>query len=113
MNLGKAIGFGAAIWVLIFVIVSVFVGFNIYNNTLMKAVAVVIVGIIAFIFAGYAKPQKFSSALGYGIIWVIIGLILDFIVTTKFNPVIFSSRALWAGYLLILVTPLLKIKKVV
>lgn len=111
MNLKKAIGFGIVIWALMFVIVSIFIGFKIYDSRLMKGVTVVIAGIISYIFAGYTKPTKFSQALAYGASWVVIGIILDSLITVNFNPAIFTARSLWAGYALVLVAPLLRIKK--
>lgn len=94
-----------------FVIVSALIGFGVYGYQWGKAVAVIISGVVAYIFAGYAKPDKVSRALAYGVLWVLVGLILDLLITAKFDPTIFSSKAFWASYLLVLIAPFLRIKK--
>ena len=111
MNWKKAITFGAVIWVLMFVIVSIFIGFKIYNYFWIKLITAIIAGAISYFLAGQIKPNKAKTALSYGLAWVIIGIILDSIVTMRFNPAIFSSRALWLGYVLVLLAPLLQVKK--
>lgn len=113
MNWKKAIGLGALLWVLMFVIISIFIGFKIYDIRWVKILGSIIAGVISFILAGYAKPQSAVKALGYGLSWVVIGVILDFIVTMRFNSAIFTSRILWLGYALVLLAPLLRVKKVV
>lgn len=111
MNLKKAIGFGILIWVLMFVIVSIFIAFKIENFVLVQIITAIIAGIISLILAGKARPGKIGLALGYGLIWVVIGVILDAIVTKRFNGAIFSSWSLWLGYALVLLAPTLKVKK--
>lgn len=111
MNWKKAIGFGILIWVLMFVIVSIFIGFKIYDYTWMKVVTIIIGAAIVFFFAKKVKPNKVILALTYGLIWVVIGVILDALITMRFNEEIFASRALWVGYILTLLIPLLAIKK--
>jgi hypothetical protein len=111
MSWKKAIGYGVLLWILIFVIVCIFIGFKIYDSVWMELLVAVIGGFISFVLAGYAKPASAGQALGYGISWVVIGVILDFIVTMRFNPAIFSSWTLWVGYALGCLAPLLQITK--
>lgn len=111
MNWKKAIGFGVFIWVLMFVIVSIFIAFDIYKFSWLQGITAIIAGVIAFILAGMVKPAKIVLALAYGLIWVVIGLILDAAVTMRFNAEIFSSWSLWLGYLLVLLAPILKVEK--
>ena len=94
-----------------FVIVSAFVGFNIYGSIAMQAVAAIIAGVLSMIFAKKLKITNAGLALAYGVSWLVIGVILDFIVTVKFNPTVFSSWPYWLGYALILLAPLCTIKK--
>lgn len=107
----KVIGFGVLLWILMFAIVSAFIAFDIYKFVWMQAITAIVAGIISFILAGKIKPDKLSLAISYGLIWVIAGLILDATVTMKFNSEIFLSWSLWAGYILILLAPVLRIKK--
>ena len=112
MNWKKAISFGIAIWILIFVVVCILVGFKIYGSRVINIIVALIGGTLSFIFAGKLKIKNIGLALSYGIIWLIIGFLLDLIISARFNPHIFSSRALWLGYALILLAPLLTVKKV-
>jgi hypothetical protein len=111
MNWKKAAIFGVFLWILMFVIVSVFVAFDIYKFGFMGVVTALIAGKISHTLAKKVKPDKASLALSYGLTWVIIGIILDTIVTTRFNSGIFSSWSLWLGYSLVLLAPLLIVKK--
>ena len=113
MNWKKAIGFGVLFWVLMFAIISVFVGFKIYDYWWLKLLGAIIAGVISFVLAGYLKLEKYQTALLYGIIWVVIGLILDAIVSRRFNAAIFTQVDLWLGYVLVFLAPCLRVKKVV
>lgn len=110
MGFKKLIWYGILIWLIMFAVVSAFM--NAYNEKTWVKVAIVIFGgIVALILAGRAEPSSATIALGYGIGWVIIGVILDTLVTMKYNQAIFQSKWLWAGYIVILLAPLLRIKK--
>ncbi len=111
MNWKLAIGYGVTIWVLMFAIVSIFVGYEAYDSSFAKAVIVVAAGAISFIFSRKIGPSSAANALYYGAVWVAAGLALDAIVTTRFAPHIFAAKSLWAGYLLVLLAPLLNVKK--
>ena len=105
----KAIGFGVLIWVLMFAIVSAVL--NTYQETLwMKILIILVAGLIAWFLAKKVKPSSMGSALGYGFVWVVVGLILDYFVTMRFNTEIFQLWSLWAGYGLIFIAPFLRIK---
>lgn len=94
-----------------FVIVSIFVAFDVYKFSWLQGIIAIIAGIVAFILAGMVKPAKIALALAYGLIWVVIGLALDAAVTMRFNAEIFSSWSLWLGYLLVLVVPVFQVEK--
>ena len=111
MNWKKAIGFGIVIWILMFVIVSIFIGFKIYGSVVMSIITALIAGVLSFLFAGKLNLKSVGLALGYGIVWLIIGYLLDLIITSRFNAQILSFWSLWLGYVLILLAPLLTIKK--
>jgi len=107
----KVIGFGIFLWILMFGIVSVFVAFGIYKFIWIQGFTALIAGIISFILAGKVKPNKATLAISYGLIWVMISLILEAVVTMKFEPEIFTSWSLWAGYILVLLAPVLRVKR--
>ena len=111
MDWKKAISLGVFIWILMFVIVSVFVAFKIYDSVAIKILTPIISGIIAFILAGKIKPTKTSQAVLYGLIWAIVNIILDALITKQFNPEIFTFWSLWIGYVLIILATLLRWRK--
>jgi len=108
--LKNTLGFGAAIWAIMFVVVSVFIAFTIYEFIWMQAVTALISAGVAYTFAGKVKPGKLQIAIIYGASWVVTGLFLDLVITTFFNDRIFSSWSLWVGYLFILLSPFLWLK---
>ncbi len=111
MNWKRAIGFGALLWGLMFIIVCIFIGFKVPESTWLNVGYAVVAGIISFILAGYVKPKSYGIALGYGISWLVVGVILDAIITMRFNPAIFTAWTLWLGYGLAIVAILLRVKK--
>jgi hypothetical protein len=111
MNWKKALGFGVLLWVLMFVIVSALIGFKIQEFLWVEIGISIISGVVSFILAGYVKPRSSGLALAYGVSWLVVGVILDAIVTMRFNPAIFTSWMLWLGYGLVVLAPLLRVKK--
>lgn len=111
MNWKKAIGFGALLWVLMFVIISAFIGFKVPESVWLSVGFAIISGVISFVLAGYVKPKSYGMALSYGVSWLVVGVILDAIVTMRFNPAIFTAWTLWLGYGLAVLAPLLRVKK--
>lgn len=111
MNWKKMLGFGALLWVLMFMIISAFIGFKVQESMWLEIGFAVISGVISFILAGYVKPKSYGTAFGYGISWLVVGVILDAIVTMRFNPAIFTAWTLWLGYGLAVLAPLLRVKK--
>jgi hypothetical protein len=110
VNWTKAIGFGALIWLIIFAIVSAVL--DLYQDTIwMKVLIALIAGFIAFLLAAKVKPTSIKLALSYGLIWVMVGVVLDALITMRFNLEIFKLWSLWLGYLLILIAPLFKVEE--
>lgn len=111
MDWKKALGYGVALWVVMFVIVSALISFKAYQGAVMLVVVAIISGIISYVLAGYAKPAKANDALLYGVSWVVVGVVLDLLVTSRFNAAIFSSWSLWLGYALVLLAPMVRVKR--
>ena len=107
----KTIGYGLFIWILMFVIVSIFVAFNLKDALWVKLATAVIGGVIAFVLAGKITLATYGSALSFGLVWAIIGLVLDYLVSRKFEPAIFSMWTYWLGYALVVLAPLLRVKR--
>ena len=111
MDWKKAVFLGVGLWVAMFVIVSAFIAFMLYTPGQPNIIVAVVAGIISYVLAGFAKPKTLQNALQYGASWVVVGLVLDWLITTRFSSVIFQMWTLWLGYGLILLAPLLRTKK--
>lgn len=111
MNIKRGIGFGLLLWVIMFVVASVFVAFNMQDATLLSVLMLVISAVAVFILAGYVMPKSFGQALSYGLLWAVVGIILDYLISVKFAPDMFSSAYYWISYLLVVLVPMLKVKK--
>jgi hypothetical protein len=113
MKILKIIGFGALIYAVAFVVVSAFIGFQIPSDNLAVKLATIGCVLLTIILA--AKSLKVSSAkemLGYSFIWVIINLLLDILITARFTGwAVFGQWNILLGYLLILIVPLLAVRK--
>ncbi|KKS26329.1 MAG: hypothetical protein UU87_C0002G0008 [Parcubacteria group bacterium GW2011_GWA2_42_11] len=107
----KIIGYGGLIWVLMFAIMSAFVAFGVSDTLWVKIISIFIGGMIAFILAGLIKPASLAGALIVGLVWVVIGLALDFFISKYFAPDIFKMWNLWLGYFLTFIAPTLRVKK--
>lgn len=113
MDFKKGIAYGLAVWILMFVVISIFVGFKIYDSTIMKIVGAIVGGIIVFVASGFIKPQSMGIALCYGITFVVVGLVLDLLITARFDSAVFVAWTIWLGYALVLLVPLTRVKKMV
>lgn len=113
MNPLKIIGFGILIWVIAFMVVSAFIAFKAPTSGLpVKITTVLAVFIATLLLAKNFKPNSQIMAISVGLIWAAIGLGLDYLITTKFTGMsIFGEWNIMVGYLLIILTPLLAVKK--
>ncbi|MFH0739655.1 MAG: hypothetical protein V1819_00875 [bacterium] len=113
MNPLKIIGFGILIWVVAFVVVSPFIAFKIpLTDAVVKISTVLAVFIITLLLAKNFKPSSQIMAISVGLIWAAIVLALDYLITVKFTTTsIFGDWNVMVGYLLIILTPLLTVKK--
>ncbi|OGF63043.1 hypothetical protein A2662_00365 [Candidatus Giovannonibacteria bacterium RIFCSPHIGHO2_01_FULL_45_33] len=77
----------------------------------MKVSAAVFAGVLALVLSSYIPLYGYSNALLFGMIFVVVGIALDALVTYRFNSEIFTYWQMWLGYALVLVAPLLRIMK--
>jgi len=102
---------GIIIWVVAFMVASLFVAFSMANT----AVAQIVTGLVAIITA-YMLAKKIGvtnkmEMLKHSFVWVVVILILDYFVTTKFTGMeFFSDWKTWLLYALILIVPLFAVK---
>jgi uncharacterized membrane protein required for colicin V production len=99
------------IWVVAFIVASIFVGFQI-TGMWKQIITTLAVVIAAFVLAKRLNVSKVSEMLKYSFSWVVVGLILDYFITTRFTGKEFlMTPEIWIGYALILIVPLLAVKK--
>jgi hypothetical protein len=101
MNYKKALGLGVLLWLVMFAVVSAVL--SLYQHNLTKIIIILISGAISFLAVRYLKAKDIKEGAIYGLIFLLVGTALDFLVTKKFNPNIFGSLSLWSGYGLILI----------
>jgi len=90
-----------------FTLVSMFVAFGYYNQyDVVKFLVAIFSGVLAILFAHYLKVEKIKEALVFSLTWLIVGLLLDYFFSMKFNPQIFNSMYLWFGYGLMFISPM-------
>jgi hypothetical protein len=109
-NWSKAVGFGVLIWIVMFVFVSLIISIGVYDYIISAVAVVLIAGIIAYMFSSNAKPISVSQAISYGLVWVITGIVLDLLITLKFNAEVFSHWEYWASYAFIFIAPMINIR---
>ncbi len=108
-NWPKAIGFGVLIWAIMYAVVWLSMAINIYDSVITKIILVLIAGVISYMFAANSKSMSTSQALGYGLMWVVVGVVLDLLITSQFYSTVFSMWEYWVGYALILIAPMFQV----
>ena len=110
-NWKKGILFGLLIWAIMFVVVSILVAYKM-PQTLLFTIIVTVASLVAgYLCAKNIVPKNYMEALEYGVIFAIVGIILDFLISKRFAPDIFISISYWVSYILIMLVPLLTVKK--
>lgn len=115
MNWKKALGFGALVWIIMFIVVSIFIAYGAPSGELpspLNIVLTIISLVTVYIVSRYLALGNYNMALGYGLVFAVVGIVLDFLISQRFAPGMFSSVYYWVSYLLIVFVPLLAVKKV-
>ena len=112
LNWKKGIGFGVLLWIIVFVIICIFVAYKIpTESSLAQIIFILLSAIVVFILTGFVKPVNTLEAVKYGLVWVVAGIILDLLISQRFAPGMFSSVYYWIRYALVVVVPILRVKK--
>ncbi|OGE74048.1 MAG: hypothetical protein A3C49_03960 [Candidatus Doudnabacteria bacterium RIFCSPHIGHO2_02_FULL_42_25] len=104
-NWFKAVGFGALVWAIMFIAASIFVGFGITINLWAEITLAIVGGIAAYLLAINIRAPAPMSAFGYGAVFVVVGVILDLIVSQQFVSGLFTMWTYYLGYALVLFAP--------
>ena len=71
-----------------------------------------VISLVAVYFcAKNIAPKNYLEAIEYGLIFAVVGVILDFLISKRFAPDIFISVSYWVSYILVILVPLLTVKK--
>ena len=110
----KIFWFGILIWIILFAIAAALLAYGKLYSLTGEVVMLVFAALLALIFAGYLKPTSFAVALAAGIVWLIIGLLLDYLITRQLakdsSVNFFTQWSYWLSYLLIVLAPLVRVK---
>ena len=107
----KYLGFGLLIWVIMFAVASVFAAYKVGDKLWAEIILMAVNAVMAFVFARLAKPTSIAGALLLGLAWVVIGIVLDLIISRRFAPDLFKMWPYWVSYALVLLVPMLAVKK--
>ncbi|MFC1789665.1 hypothetical protein ACFLYY_01665 [Patescibacteria group bacterium] len=111
-NIVKLIGYGVAIWVVAFMVATIFVVMNMEAGAIASVVTSAVVIITAFLFARSLNIPSVKGLLKYAISWLIVGLVLDATVTVYFTGwEFFQGWGMWLSYGLTFLAVLLGVKK--
>ena len=102
----KAFGYGIAIWMIIFIVAAILaVGFGVTLGVGMWISLAVLAGIISYLFATGTNAATSGQALGYGAMFAVIGIVLDALISARFQSNLFGLWEYYLGYALILFAP--------
>ena len=108
----KVLGYGALIWVVVYLLVMLLYAYHAYGALWSRAITIIAAAAIA----GWAgrKVGEFSIGPMFGVAlgWVVVGLVLDLIFTIPYSGFgLYAMWDYWAGYCAVLIAPLITFKK--
>ncbi|MDD5721124.1 MAG: hypothetical protein PHT16_01600 [Candidatus Pacebacteria bacterium] len=106
-NWFKVAGYGALIWVIMFAFVWLLISLSLFDSVISKIIIVLAAGVLSYLFTPDAKSLKPSTAFGYGVSWVIVGVVLDLLISMRFMADLFGRWEYWLAYALILLAPVI------
>ena len=97
----KLIGYGVAIWVVAYMVATIFVVLEMQNTLIAWAVTALAASATTFFLAKSLKISSVNEIMKYAFSWVITGLILDVLITRYFTGWgFFMKWNIWVSYAL-------------
>ena len=97
-------GYGLLLWMIMFMWVTILMfGFKMQSGIVMNVLAWVVSLIAVWYLSGFAKVKNLSDGIITGIIFALIGILMDWFITAKFSPGILSSWSIWVSYGLVVI----------
>jgi magnesium-transporting ATPase (P-type) len=94
---------GLMLWMIVFVVTSILIAFNFYDSVFSRILILTLAGLLGYIFSKGSASSKVTKAAFIGMGFIAISLLLDGVITYRFDSVIFRSAYLWAGYFFIFI----------
>ena len=107
-NWSKAIGYGMLIWAIMALLVKAAYYMGIIGSAWTGIILVMIAALLSYSLGGRIDFQNGGQSFEYGLSWIIVGFILDLIITMQVYPAVVSTWFYWVGYALILFAPEVK-----
>lgn len=101
----KALGFGVLIWAIATAVLAILGQIQSIGPLWAHGIIAGIAAISAYLFTRNAQPASAEQALGYGVIWAVIMLVLDLAATQWFDAHVFSAWQYWIGPALVFLAP--------
>jgi len=101
----KAVGFGVVIWAILFFVVWATTSIGIFSSVWTQVVIAVIAAAVTYAFAGAARASDMGPALGYGVVFAVVGVILDLLISRQYIPELFNMWTYYLTYVAILFVP--------
>lgn len=107
----RAFSLGFVLWGIFFGLTTLIGYLDILGAFGVRSVLTLFYGFAVYTASKILKPHKAIHAFGYGFVWFVMVIILDSIVTIRFNPALFLSEFQWLAYILMIIFPILAIDK--
>jgi hypothetical protein len=107
----RIVGLGVGIWLVAFVVASIFIALGRIDAIAAKLIVPLAVGVAAYFAGRMLKLQSYVEMLRHSALWVAIAIVLDALVTVPFAGwQIFAQWNVWLGLALVLTAPLLAVR---
>lgn len=111
MNWPKAIGYGIALFAIMFVIGSIVMfTLKVTDSNIMGIIMLIAAVIVLWLLAGQYKIGSLMEGIQVGIIWLIVDVLLEYLVVVQtFNKgnLSFYTWSVLIGYALVVIVPAL------
>jgi uncharacterized membrane protein YadS len=104
----KAFSFGVLIWAVMAVALWILGSIESIGPVWAHGIVAVVGGVFAFLFARATNAESGTQAAEYGLVWAIIVMGFDLVITQFLDAHIFASWQYWAGAGLVFLAPWLQ-----
>ncbi len=107
-NAKKLLLYPAVVWVVIYLFICILIGFKINTSADWVMMATTLISIVGLFYAAkIAGIKDFKKALLLGLVWVLVMVVLDLILTMPFVPGYFSNWKTYFSYGITFLMPII------